>query len=210
MAFRAPLPGQARGYRPPSAQHSSWGPTSPPETPPPIRAGHGAGVASPGEFGGTNSPPLPPTPTAQSPYSRQQQQRNQHRGDMQPRSPHATFENGRRTRAGSGSDGYGDRDDDGLHQSTQRAGIQPARQQPSEPYVRIRIVGLEKNRRDIYIKFNAEVSIAIGRLNGSRQVFSSSIRLADQEFQSHTVKLAIVPSSYMCVALSSASFRIHC
>lgn len=45
----------------------------------------------------------------------------------------------------------------GAGQQQQR---QPPVGPPVDPYVRIRIVGLEKNRRDIYLKFNAEVSSA--------------------------------------------------
>lgn len=34
----------------------------------------------------------------------------------------------------------------------------PARPVPQEGFVRIRILGIDRNRRDMYIKFNAEVS----------------------------------------------------
>jgi hypothetical protein len=55
--------------------------------------------------------------------------------------------------------------EDEQQQQNSRSNGNASRQQvgpPQDPFVRIKIMGLEKNRRDIYIKFNAEVSRLAG------------------------------------------------
>jgi hypothetical protein len=45
------------------------------------------------------------------------------------------------------------------------------RSPPPDPFVRIKIMGLERNRRDIYIKFNAEVSLLVCLLLSRRAAY---------------------------------------
>lgn len=145
FAPRSPLPGEQRGYRTqtlPSPPHNQgWNSTQQS----PSRERHYPDSPSRDGWSSTarDSPPLPAPPASQSSSSR-----GYRNGSMQPRAPQAGYDEAR-TRAVRND---GDDDETGsINTSHSRA---PAVQ----PFVRMRIVGLEKNRKDIYIKFNAEVS----------------------------------------------------
>ena len=141
LAPRSPLPGQERGYRPqplpPPPSHSHWGNGSAPATPPQQQNSWNAGRP----HGSPTAPPPPPHARA-GPGAAQ--------GSMQARDPRAGFDGQQRRLR------EGDEDDRPLGQGQQQQ--QKPTGPPADPYVRIRITGLEKNRRDICLKFNAEVS----------------------------------------------------
>lgn len=153
LAPRSPLPGEQRGYRPqslpPPPSASAWGGATSPNTTPTRDA-----LASSSSATAHDSPPLPPPPPSSS---HQQQTSPQHHrnGGLQPRGPHASaFDNDR-----SRGIRHGDDDDDDDDVPAQAAAPKGP---PAEPFVRMRIIGLEKNRKDIYIKFNAEVRAQLG------------------------------------------------
>jgi len=71
------------------------------------------------------------------------------------RGPQVTESPTGRRRIDNDEDDYGVRGNDSEETST-------ASKQPQEGFVRVRIMGLDRNRRDMYIKFNAEVSFDSG------------------------------------------------
>lgn len=54
--------------------------------------------------------------------------------------------------------------DAGLISPRDTVGLNGANYEKPEPYLRVRITGLDRNRRDILVKFDAQVSHGIGRL----------------------------------------------
>lgn len=139
LAPRPPLPGERTGhYRPqplpPPPSTSAWG--SPPTTPNPSGSGNGNGsqwADAGARRTGSGSSGLTP----RSPQSRPSRERERERD--------------------------ADEDDHSFSPTRTQGGtvaqVQP-RPPPQDAFVRIKIVGLDKNRRDVYLKFNAEVSLS--------------------------------------------------
>lgn len=134
LAPRSPLPGQERGYRPQPL-------------PPPPSVSHWGGATSPGR----EQQGPPPPEHARAPSCQQQQRAGP---GMQPKSAQ-TFSESRR---GEEEDGEGEgRRPNGNGNGTATTTTTTTATR-AEPFVWIRVVGLEKNRRDVWVKFNAEVS----------------------------------------------------
>lgn len=136
LAPRPPLPGERTGhYRPqplpPPPSTSAWG--SPPTTP--QLNGNGSSSGSGAQW-------------ADAP------RRAGSGSGLTPRSPQSRSSRERERDA--------DEDDHDYDPTrTQGGGVaQLARPPPQDGFVRIKIVGLDKNRRDVYLKFNAEVRSA--------------------------------------------------
>ncbi|GAA6041765.1 hypothetical protein JCM8097_008320 [Rhodosporidiobolus ruineniae] len=154
---RAPLPGYDRDYRPPSGYS---GPQQ--GAGDAWGASHGAGGAddeASGAWGGN---------AGQGQGQGQQGQR----GGLVPRSAQAVDSPNGRRRAGSEAGGQGGAQD-GQQQQQQR-----------ESSIRVRIVGLDRNKRDMYIKFNVETNLpnfhhstyrAVSRSYGEFMAFVSAL-----------------------------------
>ncbi|ORY80719.1 Vps5 C terminal like-domain-containing protein [Leucosporidium creatinivorum] len=101
---------------------------------------------------------------------------------MQPRSAR-TYDEQRRVRE------EGDEQQNRSNGNARQAGP------PQDPFVRIKIVGLEKNRRDIYIKFNAESNLPSYRNSTYRSIsrsYSEFLKLS--EALSITCPQSILPA----------------
>ncbi|KAK4053406.1 Vacuolar protein sorting-associated protein 17 [Microbotryomycetes sp. JL201] len=185
LSPRPPLPGQHQQQRSPQTMvspapslSSAWGPTSPDRA---QFRGSGGGVHAGEQANGRTDL------AAGSP-----------RPGMQPRSPFSNeFDNGTRRYAADygkdsfdGRDGAHGNDDTGTITATSRAAA------PTEtPFLRIRIVGLDKNRRDLHIKFNAETNLATYRHSTYRAVSRSYTEFARlQDALAITCPQSIVPA----------------
>lgn len=157
VAPRAPLPGYDRDYRNSAvAAGDPWGPTSPP-------IGGGSGEHAWGHAGTpttttttSSSPPPPPHhfPTTTTTAAAAAAAASSSSPALVPRGPQ-TFEP-RRTHTAAAD--YGPPEPAGGHSAV---GAPPGhgQQPPSrEAYIRIRILGVDRQKKDTYIKFNAEVS----------------------------------------------------
>lgn len=155
FAPRSPLPGEQRSYRPPGAAVTQS---------PPRHYNHQRGEAGVSDGWsshqqhqqhpqqrGADSPPLPPAP----PHQYSSPTRNHGNGHAQSSST-STMQP-RSAQVGAGHRRVDVAADDGDDARAAAADQRNFRPPPAQPYVRMRIIGLEKNRKDIYVKFNAEV-----------------------------------------------------
>ena len=139
VAPRAPLPGyDHRDYRSPTQEvGDAWGPTSPPRGGGSYD-GWGQNAAVPPS---SNTPSFPTTNTTLVPRAPQTL------ADPS-RSNHAASDYGPPEPAGGG----------GPSASAASSTLSPA-QSAKEAFIRIRILGIDRQKKDMYIKFNAEVSL---------------------------------------------------
>lgn len=147
VAPRAPLPGYDRDYR--SSPHEvgdAWGPTSPPRS---AGGSHDDGWgqnAAPPPSSSSNNPSFPTTTTNPT---------------LVPRAPQTLADPSRRNNAASD---YGPPEPAGGGGSSSSSTLSPA--QSKEAFIRIRILGIDRQKKDMYIKFNAEVSPSEGVVSG--------------------------------------------
>ncbi|POY72934.1 hypothetical protein BMF94_4010 [Rhodotorula taiwanensis] len=141
VAPRAPLPGYDRDYRPPGSatdtageERDAWGPTSPPR---------GAGSASWGSSTAGAHFPTTSTTSHQQPH-------------LIPRGPQTIDPHTTRRVSNAASD-YGAPEPPLGH--GQPGPSSPSTAGPKEGFVRIRILGIDRQKRDMYIKFNAETNL---------------------------------------------------
>ncbi|SCV72472.1 BQ2448_4009 [Microbotryum intermedium] len=191
MSPRSPLPGQERGYRPlhiqssahqrqqnplpptppqqhghmpmPMPQDDAWGPTSP------IRPTHSAAAGGGDPSGASNQQWSSSSASMGT-------------GGMVARPPQ-TWAESRRASAhphpDRDVDDDDDKDDDDNRSLAAPASSHSQQQQPPsqpssvQPFVRIKVLGLDKNRRDIYVKFNAESNLPSYRNSSYRSVSRS-------------------------------------
>jgi len=139
FAPRSPLPGQ-HSYRaqplPPPPNNSAW--SSPPSTPQPHNGQAHPQAHAPGGWAGSSS---------------QASSAGSARGGMTPRSPQG--QGYERRSLGETSDDLGQNGGAsaaGEGRSGEGAAVR------AEPSVRVRVTGLDRNRRDFFVKFNAEVT----------------------------------------------------
>ena len=142
FAPRSPLPGQ-QPYRPqplpPPPTSSAW--SSPPATP----HGHNGQPAQAGQ--------APAPAHASWAGGSQASSAGSARGGMTPRSPHA-YE---RRRTGEGSEDLGRSGGVGGSESLSSGGAGGGDEGARAGSVRVRVTGLDRTKRDFYVKFNAEV-----------------------------------------------------
>ncbi|KDE08632.1 hypothetical protein MVLG_01093 [Microbotryum lychnidis-dioicae p1A1 Lamole] len=186
MAPRSPLPGQERGYRPlhiqqqnplpptpppsyghmpmPLPQDDAWGPTSP------IHPTHSA--AASGNDAASSAPGSDQQWSSSSTSTGS--------GGMVARPPQTWAES---RRASAHPHPHPDRDVDDDDRNDRSLAQSTSSQAPSQPpsaqtFVRIKVLGLDKNRRDIYVKFNAESNLPSYRSSNYRSVSRSYSELS--------------------------------
>lgn len=144
VAPRAPLPGyddRDRDYRSPTHEvGDAWGPTSPPRG----ESGGGGG----GSHDGWGQHAAPATPSSPFPTS------TTANPTLVPRAPQTLADPSRRNNAASD---YGPPEPAGGGGGGPSSTLSPA-QSSKEAFIRIRILGIDRQKKDMYIKFNAEVS----------------------------------------------------
>ncbi|GAA5993174.1 hypothetical protein JCM10908_001324 [Rhodotorula pacifica] len=140
VAPRAPLPGYDRDYRNPGAaaavaeEGDAWGPTSPPRGGAHNTWGNGGGGG-----GATNHFPTSGQPT------------------LVPRSPQ-TIEPSRRVSAATDAE-YGPPEPASSSSAATSNNPHHQQHQAKEGFIRIRILGIDRQKKDMYIKFNAETNL---------------------------------------------------
>lgn len=143
VAPRAPLPGyDHRDSRsPPQEVGDVWGPTSPPRSAAGGGGSHdgwGQNAAPPPSSSSNNHPSFPTT----------------NNPPLVPRAPQTLADPSRRNNAASDYGPPEPAGGGGPPSST----LSPA-QSSKEAFIRIRILGIDRQKKDMYIKFNAEVSL---------------------------------------------------
>lgn len=117
---------------------------------------------------------------------------NGRREGLVARGPQVTESPTGRRRIENDEDDYGVRGNDSEETLT---GLR----QPQEGFVRVRIMGLDRNRRDMYIKFNAEVSFRFS------SAFRESVPLTYLLSSCIIVKLADISQLYLYVRMCQIS-----
>ncbi|KAK4056194.1 Vacuolar protein sorting-associated protein 17 [Microbotryomycetes sp. JL221] len=139
----------------------------------------------------------PVSPDHHRPFAGTQPTAYHTRSHMEPRGPLSDeFDNGSRRMPQNGR--KFDSDDDGSNDVASAATVHgQANKQLSQepPYLKIRIVGLEKNRRDVHIKFNADTNLPSYRQSTYRSVSRSYTEFARfVEAISVTCPQSIIPA----------------